>query len=633
MTGKGIMEKKRKTGMLESIFVMIIMLYPMRHIHWGLDLWDTGYNYANFEYMGLEHMDSMWLFSTYLSNAMGNLLTKLPQAGSLVGMNLYTGLFVSALALMGYLFFTRKLGIPSIITFIGEMVAISLCWCPTALLYNYLTYVLFLVCVILLYQGLTEKRKWCLFAAGVCLGMNVLVRFSNLPQAAMILAVWAYAFIEGRENRRNLANKEKGNKGALAQGISDTFWCMGGYLAALLLLFGYIHIRYGLDNYFAGIMRLFAMTDNATDYKPQSMVMGIVYTYVENLYWVIRILFIVLAGMLMYGAAVNLLPDGRLGEKKTKWKIWVVRTGCILLALVMLAWLYYRGFCSLEFYSYGSMLRPGILFLMLTMAIAFIRIFHRKSPKEEKLISGMILLVVLLTCIGSNNGVYPSLNNLFLAAPYTLWQCWRFMRNVGSWSLGIVSLQPFPAKCIMTAFLVMFLFQSGMFGAKFVFAEATGVQDVSAVIDNNEVLKGVKMNPERAEWMREISAYVNEHQLQGREVILYGQIPALSYYLQLPSAFNPWSDLRSYSVTQMELDMQELTGQIEEKGKERPIVLAETSYAVYKESGREALKGLGINDERIQTMEKDAKWQLIVEFMEKYGYRITFQNEKITIWE
>ena len=51
----------------------------------------------------------------------------------------------------------------------------------------------------------------------------------------------------------------------------------------------------------------------------------------------------------------------------------------------MLVWLYGRGFCSLEFYSYGAMLRPGVLFLMLTMLIALIRIFpvYRYVPDEK----------------------------------------------------------------------------------------------------------------------------------------------------------------------------------------------------------------------------------------------------------
>ena len=60
---------KSLINMAEGLFVVILAFYPLRHVTWGLDLWDTGYNYANFTYMGTEHMDPMWLFSTYLSNA------------------------------------------------------------------------------------------------------------------------------------------------------------------------------------------------------------------------------------------------------------------------------------------------------------------------------------------------------------------------------------------------------------------------------------------------------------------------------------------------------------------------------------------------------------------------------------
>lgn len=47
---------------LENLAIVILAFYPLRHIGWGLDLWDTGYNYANFQYMGTRHMDPMWFF-------------------------------------------------------------------------------------------------------------------------------------------------------------------------------------------------------------------------------------------------------------------------------------------------------------------------------------------------------------------------------------------------------------------------------------------------------------------------------------------------------------------------------------------------------------------------------------------
>lgn len=638
------MKPKNKYAWLESLYVFILGMYPMRHIYVGVDLWDTGYNYANFQYMGTEHMDSMWLFSTYLANAVGNFLMKLPSAGSLAGMNFYTGLFVSVLALMGYFFCTKKLNISPIIAFIGEFVAVSLCWCPTALIYNYLTYLLFLACVILLYLGLTKEKQWYLFAAGICLGTNVLVRFSNLPEAAMIVAVWAYGVIEALEWRKakRLAQKNaegaaeiSGNSGAWRRTVNRTLWCLGGYLAALAVLLGYIGIVYGLDEYVAGIQRLFAMTDNATDYKATSMLMGMVNIYITNLYWFLRIVIIVLAGMGVF-ALVRLLFHlckplaGNATLKRIADKC-CYRIG-ILLGIATLVWLYVREFCSFAFYSYDSILRPGILFLMLTMFIAVIRIFQPKCAKEVKLISGMVLLVVLLTSIGSNNGVYPSINNLFIAAPYTIWQCVLFVGRAKERAICrvkknsegkvvisrlMLALHPFPAKCVLAAFLAMFLFQSTMFGTKFVFVEATGVQNATVTVENNVILKGIQMSPQRAEWLSTISAYVEENDLQGKEVILYSGfrdgIPSLSYYLQMPSAFNPWPDLESYSIMQMELELSGLQAEIDEKGAECPVII--------------------VDRENLESLEQDAKWQLIVEFRDAYDYEQTFTNEKFVMWE
>lgn len=632
-----VVEKKKQLNnqLLDNIFVVILTLYPLRHIHWGLDLWDTGYNYANFEYMGMEHMDSMWLFSTYLANVVGHLLTFLPKADSLVGMNFYTGLFVSILALIGYFFCTRKLNLPKWIAFLGEFAAISLCWCPTALLYNYLTYVLFLFGVILLYLGLTKEKMWYLFAAGVCLGANVLVRFSNLPEAAMIVAVWAYVFIVSRERKKSGGPAEKGY-GAWTVGFRYTLWCLGGYLSALVVLFGYIQVRYGLDEYIAGIMRLFAMTDNATDYKPIAMIMGVVGTYVENLYWVIRIFVIIAAGMVVSVIASSAARYCKpIAERKgvCNFLKWGSRAFSVILGLATLYWLYARGFCSLSFYSYDPMRRPAILFMMLAMLIAVIRICHPHAPKEEKLVSGMLILVILLTSIGSNNEVYPSMNNLFLAAPYTLWQCWRFCKNVKEWEVKKLVISAFPAKCILLSFMALFFFQITMFGVHFSFVEATGAQNVTATVENNEMLKGIKMSPERAQWMTEITEYVTENDLQGREVIPYGWIPAVAYYLEMPPAFNHWSDLASYSLEQMKLDLDEVAADMGTQEDARPVIIAEKKYAEYLAGGAATLTEMGVEELKIAEIEADAKWQLLVEFMQEHGYEQTFSNDKFVMWE
>ena len=579
----GTLENNRygRTGrwmnLLENLFVVILVFYPLRHIGCGLDFWDTGYNYANFQYMGTEHMDSMWLFSTYLANAAGNFLMKLPKADTMMGMNMYTGLFVSVLSLTGYFFCTRKIKMPRGLVFLGEMMAVSLCWCPTAVLYNYLTYLLFLGSFLLLYCGLLmeskpvwdagysaetqyflwnkhrKKQRWMLAGAGVLLGTNVLVRFSNLPEAAMIVAVWAYNVILWREEKNGKTQKGTEESGAwLQEGFwhrlgRHTLWCLLGYVAALIVLLGYIHFRYGIGEYIAGIMRLFAMTENAADYKAASMIMGLAGDYLENLYWVIRIGIIVLGGLALFfvGGKLEKMLCGVAGGKCAGIFHVGIRVFWAAVCVAMLVWLYGRNFCSLLFYSYDPVRRPCILFLMLTMLIGVIRIFHKDSPKEEKLLSGMLILVILLTSIGSNNRTFPSWNNLFVAAPYTFWQCWRFVsggkklsltgRRAGCGGEGAPGIQGifFPVKAVLLTFLGLCMFQAVGFGAVYVFAESTGVQNAVAYVENNKILKNIKMPAERAAWLTELTAFVEQEGLYGREVILYGRIPGLSYYLQM----------------------------------------------------------------------------------------------------
>lgn len=611
----------------DFLFVAVLVLYPLRHIAWGLDLWDTGYGYANFEYMGTRHMDPMWLFSTYLTTAIGHLLSLLPGAKTLIGMNFYTGLSISLLAVLGYYFCTKVLKIPAWLTFLGEFTAVSFCWCPTGSFYNYVTYVFFLISVICLYLGLSRGRGGWLFAAGVALGCNVLARFSNLPEAAMIMAVWAYGITRKKAAGRRLRKKL----------LQDTGMCLAGYLTALLVLFGYIQIRYGMDEYVRGIQRLFSMTEVATDYTAASMILGMFDWYLQNLYWELRMCVFLIAGMIAVGFlefAAASVRDSYAGKDTIKKALrileWVVSA---VLAVIMVFWLYRQGFCATEYTNYGAIIWPGVTFLTLTLLVTLWRIFTPSAPGEEKLLSGLIFLIVLITSLGSNNKLYPSMNNLFLALPYMYWQFYRFCKYAGSFRWKRMTISPIPAKCLFGGFFLLFFIQVGLFGRSFVFAEGTGVQEIHAQVTNNETLKGVWMSEERAGWMQEISEYVNTGELAGKDVLLYGQIPALSYYLQMPAAFNPWPDLDSYQIGQLEQDMQKMQERMHADATYRPVVLLEKKYAVYLEAGEAALMRMEPTEKEQGWIVDNPKLLLIGKFMEDYGYEKTFENEKFVIYE
>lgn len=561
------------------IFPIILFLYPLRHINMGLDLADTGYNYANFRY-GFEHMDSMWFFSTYLSNAAGHFLTCLPGGHTLLFMNLYTGIFVSLLAFISYRFLTKRMEIPAALVFIGELAAVSLCWCPTALLYNYITYLLLLVGVLLIYEGLTQKKEAYLIMAGVALGTNIFVRFSNLPESGLIVAVWAYGII----CRKNIKKV-----------MQETGFCILGYIGAVIVWLGYISLRYGFSNYVEGIKGLFAMTETATDYKASSMLYGMFSDYVKSLYWLSRILVFLIPGAV---ACIVL-------KKSWKWIKWFI---CIFFSAAAVVWLYRREFCDFRFYSDGDIYRSGVLFLILTMIVCLLRILTPKAEKNEKLIAGMIILVSLITPIGSNNRLLTSINNLFLALPYVLWNIYRFCRKA--------DIRLFAAKVMAVMFLALFLVQSAGFGMKFVFAESGRDIAMDAKAENSDVLKGICMSREKAEWMEEIAAYISGRQLIGREVILYGDIPALSFYLEMPSAFMAWIDLESYGVDSLETEVDNIRAEISE-GKELPVVILDNDLIV------------NIDTNSV----KDIKLALILNYMEVYGYKETFSNQKFILYE
>lgn len=105
------METKKNKWLVwteNALLPLILALYPLRHVWMGIDLRDTGYNYANFRYMGLAHMDSMWVFSTYLANAVGHFFSLLPGGDTLLFMNIYTALVVSVTALIAYFFLVKN---------------------------------------------------------------------------------------------------------------------------------------------------------------------------------------------------------------------------------------------------------------------------------------------------------------------------------------------------------------------------------------------------------------------------------------------------------------------------------------------------------------------------------------------
>ena len=113
----------------------------------------------------------------------------------------------------------------------------------------------------------------------------------------------------------------------------------------------------------------------------------------------------------------------------------------------------------------------------------------------------------------------------------------------------------------------------------------------------------------------------------------------------MPSAFNPWSDLRSYSIAAMEQDLTEVRADIGQNANARPVIILEAKYArcleyleelkwsVVDAVPAESAQDMAAENAKILQLLEEPKWQMIMEFMNRFAYRQTFRNEKFAIYD
>lgn len=608
--------QKYKNSIENILFPLVLFLYPFIGVCQGLDLEDTTYSLANFQYFG--EMNGTWMVATFLSNVWGSLLMHLPFGKTIIGMNCYTTLVQSTMALMVYLTFRKKM--PAPLVFLGEMIALGLCWAPSAILYQNLTYFFMTAGILLLYRGLTEcgvnrkKQRLYFVAAGLCLGVNVAVRMPNVVHAALILVVW-YGIV--------LCNQQK--PGFMQVLVTSTGWCLAGYLAGFGLPFFAICLRYGISAYPDMVRTLFAMTEQATDYKPTSMLTGMFGDYGKGLYWLaFAVLCMAAAGL---AAAARRRLYGRVAsetgqrEDSGKWDTYrvtgvIIKVGYCLLLAVLLRFYWGRGMFTFRYYDYSSIYDPTVLMLLVTIGMAVFSLIKKGTATERKILAVAVLLEIFLTPLGSNNHLYPIINNLFLAAPFLLWAVYDVDSHF-AWRYPLVGL------------VTLVLVQSIGFHATFAFNDGVFGEPRDRQVPLPEKVAGVWTNQEKSVLLEELVRFVKEEDLTGHNVICYGDIPGLSYLLDMPPALSTgWPDLTSYRMEEYLRDMEDVEAAYEAGGK-LPAIIVSTPVAAYLSDDGEAIAWFGVD---MEACAADEKLQILGAFLGEHGYVECFGNAGYVVY-
>ncbi len=518
------------------IFPAILFIYPLIKINQGVDVSDSTYSLGN--YLFFDRLEGTWVISTYLSNVIGWILTKLPYGTTLLGMNFYTGLIVSALTIT--LYFMLRKWMPDWIVFIGEFIATGFLWIPTGILYNYLTYVFFALGAVFLYKGLVEEKKWILLTAGIMLGLNVWVRIPNLAEMALIVCVWYYCYIR----------KEK-----LQNTLQKTGYCVAGYAVGTGVPLVMILVQYGFSGIVEMVQGLAQIQTGDDSYSVFAMVKMTLDAYARTGKWVAFIVTGIVLGFAMFFVK----KDSFVQVKKFLFLAGIA---------VLLRFFWGRGMFSFRYYEdYTSMYEWGMIGLYLAW-VACAYLFFAKGVSQSERLLGMISLVILcITPLGSNNYTYQNLNNLFLTATITVYAFVKWFRR--RYPLEQRILQ-FPWKSMVSVLAMMILVQSIGFHMNFVFRDGMDGTPRDTQMSGPKAVAGMLTTQKNAEELGGLLAYLETekaaHATNELEAIFYGDCPGLPYLSQIPSAIgNSWPDLDSNAIDWMEEELTEL--------EQRPLIV------------------------------------------------------------
>ena len=549
------------------LFAAILFLLPFVHISYGVGLTDIGYNLANYE--NFPHINATWMNSTWLSLAFGKVLTFLPFGHTMLGISIICTIVFSTVVVL--FFFWLKKYFNETAVFFAELLAVLLSWCPKVIIYHYSGYFLFSAAAVLLCLGLEKEKNLYVALSGAVLGISVLARFPNIVQASLGAVIILYWIITKKNSLKQI--------GIMA----------GSFLVVFGAQVGAFELIGGKGTYLSMINGLSQISDVNEGYSPLSM-LYLPYTEYKG-----RALYF---GAIVIGTALCVGLFYLFKSKILKRLVLLCDALGVagILLLMFLRWEFITDYNSLT-----CMYRPAIVFLMLSLSWFAITVFNKKETLLYRLLAAACAIIILITPIGSNNGLYTAVNNLFLVAPVLFGILYK--------KIDFSKAKTVPQISVAVVVLLLLIQGTGMhFTYKF--------QDSPCKKDNYETvsfgrLKGMKCASYLRPDLEELYSFLNMDGFVGGEAIIYGYIPGIAYDMSLSNGISHiWPDLDSYPAADLEKELSGLS--LETK---KPIALYQTG---------------SLNFDTLE-VEENEKSGLLSSYLNDNGYTVVFQNDSFTV--
>lgn len=569
------MIEKKQSSKINRIFevfeLIMLVILPFFGINRGLNFTDVGYSIIN--YVNFGNSDTYWSASTFLSNALGGLFVRMPFGNTYIGIKAYCTLILVLVAVAAYLFLSKEYN--RHIVFVGEILAYLCLWCPGTVLYNYLSYLLIAVVSFLLYLALKKSDNKLLTVAGVLLGINVLVRISNVVYVLLIIPVVYYLILR---------------KVKFAEIIKKILCCVGGFLIGFTISYLVCSWIYGsLDAYLQMIRELFVLKDANYGYSAKDMLTVYPKLFQRFGKWVLLI-----CGFVAVAAVPCFI-------KKVKWlKLPACVVSLAALAYIIRKMSYWGVFTIHDYTVYYAIEIFVFLFVLTAVILAIWEIINSKATAEIKMISAMVILYVLLIPIGTNTGFYSVFNNMFVIMPFVLGETYKYLfKNITK--IKELFDCRLAVRCVCLALLAVSVFQFAMFRGHYIYGDMT----VAELTDGSSItpsLKNDKMLPGMVGIVDELYVFMDESNLIDEPEITWGNIPLVSYMLGSKTAISTgWPDLESYNYEMFERDLEKT---------DKPVIIIN--------------KWFSWND--------SDKYRLLMKYMDDKQYEMIFENDKFEVY-
>ena len=215
---------------------------------------------------------------------------------------------------------------------------------------------------------------------------------------------------------------------------------------------------------------------------------------------------------------------------------------------------------------------------------------------------------------------------MFLVVPYVIHVLVKLMAGTKEYIVSIrnhtLVISKWPL-ILMTATCVFMLFvQSLLFGQVFIFRDSV---PRNSKVNSIMTVKGMSTNETNAATLEELGEYAVKAGLNDKNVLLFGDVPGLSAYLNMPFVMSPWPDLPSYSNATFEAELEQVLTDIE---KNRPVIILGADFYEFLTNQLEDIEVKNIYEAKY-----GYKTALLRDMIETYDYNCTFANEAYVIYE